>query len=109
MAPSKATKKTGLRGRRSRIRRRSEQGRRVPRDGAITFADLIGKLDVVYVHCSKCGRANRYHLQQLIDDLGRDARVINWLDEITADCPKKRARNWNDQCAMRCPDLPGVL
>jgi hypothetical protein len=27
----------------------------MPRDGAIIFADLIGKLDVLYVHC-KCGR-----------------------------------------------------
>jgi hypothetical protein len=23
----------------------------MPRDGAIVFADLIGKLDVLYVHC----------------------------------------------------------
>jgi hypothetical protein len=29
------------------------------RDGAIIFADLIGKLDVLYVHCSKCSRARR--------------------------------------------------
>jgi hypothetical protein len=28
----------------------------MPRDGAIIFADLIGKLDVLYVHCEKCGR-----------------------------------------------------
>jgi hypothetical protein len=81
----------------------------VPRDGAIIFADLIGRLDVVYVHCDKCGRAGRYRLQHLIDDRGRDARVIDWLDEITADCPKKRTHDWNDQCAARCPDLPRVL
>jgi hypothetical protein len=29
----------------------------VPRDGAIIFADLIGKLDALYVHCTKCSRA----------------------------------------------------
>jgi hypothetical protein len=81
----------------------------VPREGAIIFADLIGKLDVVYVHCIKCGRASRYHLQHLIDNCGRDTKVIDWLDEITADCPKKRAHNWNDPCAARCPDLPRVL
>jgi hypothetical protein len=27
------------------------------RDGAIIFADLIGKLDVLYVPCPKCSRA----------------------------------------------------
>ena len=26
----------------------------MPREGAIIFADLIGKLDVLYVHCPKC-------------------------------------------------------
>jgi hypothetical protein len=28
----------------------------MPRDGAIIFADLIGKLDVLRVHCDKCER-----------------------------------------------------
>ena len=27
----------------------------MPRDGAITFGDLVGKLDVLRVACSKCG------------------------------------------------------
>jgi hypothetical protein len=43
------------------------------RDGAIIFADLIGKLDVLYVHCPKCRRAGRYHVQHLIDERGRNA------------------------------------
>ena len=81
----------------------------MPRDGAIIFGDLIGKLDVLYVHCPKCSRAGRYRLQHLIDERGRDGKVIDWLDELTADCPKKSAHNWNDQCAARCPDLPKVL
>jgi hypothetical protein len=28
---------------------------------------------------------------------------------VTADCPKKSAHNWNDQCAARRPDLATVL
>jgi hypothetical protein len=43
------------------------------------------------------------------DERGHDVRVIDWLDEITADCPKKHTHDWNDQCAARCPDLPKVL
>jgi hypothetical protein len=38
-----------------------------------------------------------------------NAKVIDWLDVITADCPKKSAHNMNDQCGARCPDLPKVL
>ena len=79
------------------------------RDGAIIFADLIGKLEVLYVHCPKCSRAGRYRVQHLIDERGRDGKVIDWLDEITADCPKKMAHSMNDQCGARCPDLPRVL
>jgi hypothetical protein len=61
----------------------------MPCDGAIIFADLIGRLDVLYVHCPKCSRAGRY--RHLIEQRGRNAKLIDWLDEITADCLKKLA------------------
>jgi hypothetical protein len=37
----------------------------MPRDGAIIFRDLVGKLDVLNVECEKCGRRGRYHLHRL--------------------------------------------
>jgi hypothetical protein len=39
----------------------------MPRDGAIIFRDLVGKLDVLNVECAKCGRRGRYHLHRLIE------------------------------------------
>jgi hypothetical protein len=81
----------------------------MPRDGAIIFADLIGKLDVLRVTCAKCERAGRYRLHGLIEERGRDAKIVDCLGEITARCPKKVARNWSDQCAALCPDFPRVL
>jgi hypothetical protein len=81
----------------------------MPRDGAIIFRDLVGKLDALNVECEKCGRRGRYHLHRLIERYGIDAKLFDWSDEITADCPKKQARNMNDQCGARCPDLPRVL
>jgi len=81
----------------------------MPRDGAITFSDLVGKLDDMRVLCPVCGKSGRYRLQRLIAEHGRDGKVIDWLDAITADCPKKSAHNMNDQCGARCPDLPRVL
>jgi hypothetical protein len=81
----------------------------MPRDGAIIFSDLTGKLDVLAVACDKCGRDGCYGLSRLINKRGRDAKVIDWLDEITADCPKKSAHNMNDSCGAKCPDLPRVL
>ena len=68
----------------------------MPRDGATIFSDLIGKLDLLRVSCEKCGRDGSYRLNGLIEKRGRDAKLIDWLDELTAECPKKIARNMND-------------
>ena len=81
----------------------------MPRDGAIIFGDLAGKLAVLVVTCDKCGRKGRYAVARLIEQRGRDAKVVNLLAEITADCPKKQAGNMSDQCAAPCPDLPKVM
>ena len=75
----------------------------MPRDGAIIFADLIGKLDLLRVACDKCGRDGSYGLNRLIERRGRDANLIDWLDELTAECPKKIALNMNDPCGCAVP------
>ena len=80
----------------------------MPRDGAIIFSDLIGKLDCLRVACDKCGRDGCYGLNRLIERLGRDAKLIDWLDELTAECPKKTAHNMN-RCGARCQVLAKVL
>jgi len=74
-----------------------------------TFGDLIGKLDVLVVECPKCDRTGRYALRWLIQKRGPDVRILDWLDELTADCPRKRAASVSDQCHARCPDLPRVV
>jgi len=79
------------------------------RDGAITFRDIVDKLAVLRITCDKCGRRGWYHLHRLIERYGIDAKLFDWSDEITADCPRKRARNLNDQYGARCPDLSKVV
>ena len=79
------------------------------RDGAIIFSDLIGKTEVLRVTCEKCGRDGRYIVARLIRKRGRDAKLIDWLDELTVQCPKKIAHNMNDPCGARCQDLARVL
>ena len=76
---------------------------KMPRDGATIFSDLIG------VSCNKFGRDGCYGLHRLIEKRGRDAKLIDWLDELTAECPKKIAHNMNDPCGAKCPQLPKVL
>jgi hypothetical protein len=77
----------------------------MPRDGATIFRDIVGKLDVLNVECDKCGRRGRYHVHWLIESYGIDAKLFDWSDGITADCPRKIAKNMYDACGARCPDL----
>ena len=51
----------------------------------------------------------RYRLSGLIEERGRDGKIVDWLDALTDHCPVKKAHNWNDQCAARCPELAKVL
>jgi hypothetical protein len=44
----------------------------MPRNGAITFSDLIGKLDLLRVACDKCGRDGCYGLSKLINNRGHN-------------------------------------
>jgi hypothetical protein len=39
----------------------------MPRDGAIIFRDLVGKLEVLHLVCDKCGRRGRYRPDRLIE------------------------------------------
>jgi hypothetical protein len=78
-------------------------------DGAITFGDLADKLDLLLVRCDKCRLSERYRVPELIKEQGRDVKIVDWLDKLTAYCPKKRTGNMSDQCGVRCPHLPKVL
>jgi hypothetical protein len=51
----------------------------------------------------------RCRLDRLIERYGIDTKLFDWSDEITADCPRKQARNLNDVCGARCPDLSKVV
>ncbi len=64
----------------------------MPRDGAIIFGDLIGKLDVPRIECAKCGRPGQYRLADLITRYGRDEKLFAFTSEITANFVRKQAR-----------------
>ena len=78
-------------------------GRRaMPRDGAIIFGDHVApEVQQVPAPRSVC---------PVLPDQGAwPTKLIDWLDFITADCPKKEARQMNDHCGARCPDLSKVI
>jgi hypothetical protein len=64
----------------------------MPREGHSIFRDLVGKLEILSIKCDKCGRRGRYRLDRLIERCGIDAKLFDWSDENTADCPRKHAQ-----------------
>jgi hypothetical protein len=61
----------------------------MPRPIGTTFADLLGKLAVVRVECSKCGRFRSLSVAPADCQHGGNGTIIAWLDALTADCPRK--------------------
>ena len=80
----------------------------MPRDGSITPRDLLGKVDVLAVECSKCGRSGRYRVARLAKAIGADGKLTDWLCDLTADCPRRLADNASDVCDACCPDLAKI-
>jgi hypothetical protein len=56
------------------LRQISRRAVKNPRDGAIIFGDLIGKLDMLRIDCPKCGRSGRYRLADLLMRYGRNEK-----------------------------------
>jgi hypothetical protein len=55
----------------------------MPRDGAIIFGDLIGKLDAVNIACATCGRSGHYPLQRVIKARTRDEAMAKFKADPT--------------------------
>jgi hypothetical protein len=60
----------------------------------LTFGDIEGKLDVLRVECTKCGRKGRYHVHRLIEKHGRQGNMMKWREmpiRGTLDCCARTA------------------
>ena len=77
----------------------------MPQNTALSFADLLGKVGMLRVECRKCGRAGSYSVCFLVQQCGRNQTILDWKDQLTADCPRRVKGDYNDQCGARCPDL----
>ena len=75
----------------------------------LAFGDIEGKLDVLRVECTRCGRKGRYRVRRLIEQHGRDGSMMRWREQLSADCPKHSAPRLQERCDVLCPDLPEVI
>ena len=58
----------------------------MPRDGAQILSDV--RVPVLTVVCEPCGRRERYDVERLTRQYGRDAKLTDLLPALVADCPR---------------------
>jgi hypothetical protein len=66
----------------------------MPRDGALTLADVRGQ--TLSIVCGPCARRGRYAVAKLLEEHG-DAKLTDLLVTL-ADCPKTRSTSIHDRC-----------
>jgi hypothetical protein len=60
--------------------------------GYVVFGDIEGKLDVLHVECTKCGRGERYGDARLIEKHGREGNLMKWASDLGAEPASVRYR-----------------
>ena len=50
----------------------------------LVFGDIEGKLDVLRVECTKCGRGGHYGVAKVIEKYGRKGNMMKWRGMLNA-------------------------
>jgi hypothetical protein len=80
----------------------------MPRDGAIIFGDLVGKLRILRLDCPKCGHWGQYLVDRLVTQYGPDTELLEWMEGRLIDCPRMQSHNPDDPCEAVLPDLSKI-
>ena len=63
-----------------------------PREDAIIFSDLIGKVDMLRIESPQCDLPGQYRLADLIMRYDRSEKSFAFTDDVLANCARKQAR-----------------
>ena len=77
--------------------------------GSITLGDLVGKITMLEVGCSKCDRRGLLRLDRLIEEHGAGIGLPILGEILASDCPKARTVSINDWCGVNFPQLPDLF
>lgn len=72
--------------------------------GAVRLGELRGKVRVLKVACSKCGRTGQYRLSGLIERYGETMRLPDFAAVLASDCPNRQKLTY-DRCDVSFPNL----
>ena len=77
--------------------------------GAVTLAELAGRLPMLEVACSRCERRGRLNVAKLIERHGPDTRLPDLLVILAGDCPRTHALSVHERCGVNYPQLLAAL
>ena len=63
----------------------------------VAFGNIEGKLDVLRVECTRCARKRPYAVAKLVAQYGRDGSMMQWREQLSADCPKHGSARLHDR------------
>ena len=72
----------------------------MPRDGAIIFADLIGKLDVLRIECVRCGHSGQYHVTKARRATWPERQAVRVVGRADGGLPAQ-AHPWRERPVRR--------
>jgi hypothetical protein len=73
--------------------------------GAIQPGDIVGKIVMLEIACSRCERRGRLRVARLIEQYGADMRLPELRYILAADCPRVVADKVYDRCGVHYPQL----
>ena len=76
----------------------------MPRVGAYTLGDLVGKVTMIRFACQSCARAGRYRIDRLVAEHGCMISLPDLLRRVAADCPEMRAPLEGPRCRVYYPE-----
>jgi len=74
------------------------------RRGSVTLGDLVDRIAMLEVACSRCQRRGRLRVDLLIERHG-DAELPELRLPLAGDCPKAAVVSISDQCDIYFPGL----
>jgi hypothetical protein len=60
----------------------------------VTPADLLGRIEMLDVACSKCERRGRYRVQSIIREVELDGRLTDWFEHGQSSASHVTANSW---------------
>ena len=73
------------------------------------MGELVGKLTMLEIACSRCDRRGLLRLDRLIEEHGGGMGMTVLGEILAGNCPKARTVSINDWCGVNFPQLPDLF